>query len=91
MRPSGEVKVVLEQIKRKHWKQFKKEIVAAIWGAIVYYTWKARNWTTFKHLRVPGETVVLQIKKDIVERLDLLKTGRKARSCSSLIHRLICN
>ncbi|KAH0641607.1 hypothetical protein KY289_032581 [Solanum tuberosum] len=29
----GEVKQVLESIKAKHWKPFKKEIVAAIWGA----------------------------------------------------------
>ena len=51
--------------------------MAAIWEAIVYYTWKARNWTTFKHLSVQTETVVLHIKKDIVEILDLLRMGRK--------------
>ncbi|KAG5616780.1 hypothetical protein H5410_016604 [Solanum commersonii] len=87
----SEVIAVLERTRRKHWKQFKKELVAAIWAAIVYYTWKARNWTTFKNMSVQTETVVLQIKKDIVERLDLLKMGRKGRSCTSLIHRLIWN
>ncbi|XP_059316931.1 uncharacterized protein LOC132067650 [Lycium ferocissimum] len=31
----GEVKQVLETIRRKHWKQFYKEVVAAIWGAVL--------------------------------------------------------
>lgn len=33
--------------KMKHWKQF-KEIMAAICGAILYHTWRARNWKKFK-------------------------------------------
>ncbi|KAG5603417.1 hypothetical protein H5410_034787 [Solanum commersonii] len=38
---SDEVKVELERIKQKNRKQFKKEIVAAIWGASIYHTWRA--------------------------------------------------
>ncbi|WMV25245.1 hypothetical protein MTR67_018630 [Solanum verrucosum] len=34
---------VLERINRKHCRQFYKEVVAAIWSAIVYPNWRARN------------------------------------------------
>ncbi|KAF3624066.1 hypothetical protein FXO37_31551 [Capsicum annuum] len=34
----------LQWIKGRRWKQLKKEIVAAIRGVKVYYTWQARNW-----------------------------------------------
>ncbi|KAG5594742.1 hypothetical protein H5410_035974 [Solanum commersonii] len=37
------IKQVLEKAKRKHWKQFQKETFAAICGAILYHTWRARN------------------------------------------------
>ncbi|XP_070049913.1 uncharacterized protein [Nicotiana tomentosiformis] len=39
----GDVAMVLRSIKKEKWKQFKKEIVAAILEAIIYHTWKARN------------------------------------------------
>ncbi|XP_070007307.1 uncharacterized protein [Nicotiana sylvestris] len=37
------VKQMLEQIKRKHRKQFKKEVIVALYLAMVYYTWRARS------------------------------------------------
>ncbi|KAG5589167.1 hypothetical protein H5410_039681 [Solanum commersonii] len=87
----GEFKQVLESIKAKHWKPFKKEIVAAIWGAVIYHTWRARNWKKFKHTIVQAGIVIVQIKKEIVVRLDLLKLSRKAHRCRGYIQKLICN
>lgn len=43
-----DLKNALEKIKAKHWKKFKKEVVAAIWGAMTYHIWKATNWKQFK-------------------------------------------
>ncbi|KAK4733827.1 hypothetical protein R3W88_008088 [Solanum pinnatisectum] len=57
------IKQVLERIKRKHWKQFQKETIAALCGAILYHTWRARNWKKFKGKHVHTEEVVSQIKK----------------------------
>ncbi|XP_019254716.1 PREDICTED: uncharacterized protein LOC109233328 [Nicotiana attenuata] len=36
--PAGELKQVLEYIKRKHGKAFQKEVIAAVWGAMTYQT-----------------------------------------------------
>ncbi|KAH0695980.1 hypothetical protein KY289_013462 [Solanum tuberosum] len=44
----GEVKEVMLKIKRKKWKQFQKQVIAASWGAMIYHTWRARNWKIFK-------------------------------------------
>lgn len=39
----ADAKQCLQWIKNRRWKQFKKEVVIAIWGAMVYYTWQVRN------------------------------------------------
>lgn len=41
---------MLERTKMKHWKQFKKEVVAAAWEAIVYYFWKRRETGLFSSI-----------------------------------------
>ncbi|WMV36747.1 hypothetical protein MTR67_030132, partial [Solanum verrucosum] len=87
----GEVKQVLESIKAKHWKPFKKEIVAAIWRVVIYHTWRARNWKKFKHTIVQADIVIVQIKKEIVERLDLLKLSKKSHRCRGYIQNLNCH
>ncbi|XP_060178152.1 uncharacterized protein LOC132608097 [Lycium barbarum] len=46
--PAGDLKIILRLIKHKHWKRFKKDVVAALWGAMIYHIWKARNWRQFK-------------------------------------------
>ncbi|KAJ8535652.1 hypothetical protein K7X08_023372 [Anisodus acutangulus] len=40
--------LVLGRTKGKHWPQFKKEVLAAIWSAMIYHTWRARNWRLFR-------------------------------------------
>ncbi|WMV36290.1 hypothetical protein MTR67_029675 [Solanum verrucosum] len=57
---SDEVKVVLERIKQKNRKQFKKEIVAAIWGTSIYHTWRVRNWVLFRRVHVHTDIVIAQ-------------------------------
>lgn len=84
----GEVHKVLEGIKRRQWKQFHKELIAAIWGAVVYHVWKARNRKIFR-----GTIVNWKIFRGTIdiERIELLKDLRKASSCHSLLHKLLCN
>lgn len=48
----GEVQRTLERIKRQQWTSLKKEVVVAIRGAVVYHTWKARNWKMFMGVNV---------------------------------------
>lgn len=55
--------MVLRSIKKEKWKQFKKEVVAAILEAVIYRTWKARNWKNFRGTNVNTEVIVVQIKK----------------------------
>ncbi|WMV12323.1 hypothetical protein MTR67_005708, partial [Solanum verrucosum] len=85
---NNEIKQVLECIKVKHWKQFQKEVVAAISGAILYHTWRARNWKKFNRKSVHREEVVTQIKKELIERLYFLSKSKKARNCSFFIQHL---
>lgn len=33
----------------KNWRQLKKELVAAMYGAAIYHTWEARNWNHYKY------------------------------------------
>ncbi|XP_060210228.1 uncharacterized protein LOC132637097 [Lycium barbarum] len=77
-------------IKRRRWKQFQKEIVTTIWGALIYYTWQARNWKIFKEENVNKEFVTVQIQKEVRERLGMLNCSKRARRCQVLIQRL-CN
>jgi len=82
---------MLDKIKVKHWVQFKKEIMAAICGAVLYHTWRARNWKKFKGRNVHTEEVVLQIKKEVIGRLSLLNKSKKAHKCRDFIQHLLCN
>ncbi|KAK4726637.1 hypothetical protein R3W88_031554 [Solanum pinnatisectum] len=85
-----EVTECLRWIKGRHWKQYKKEIATAIWGARIYHTWRARNWKLFRGTIVNTEITITQIKKEIVERVDYLKDSRKASKCRYLVQKL-CN
>lgn len=78
----------MERIKRKHETQFQKEALAAIWGAIIHHTVRARNWKLFKGVSVHTKLVITQVKKEVVHKIDLLELSRKSQKSSSLIHRL---
>ncbi|XP_075087992.1 uncharacterized protein LOC142169947 [Nicotiana tabacum] len=64
--PAGELKYVLECIKRKRWKEFSKELIAAVWGAMTYQTLRARNYKVFKDAILQPIEVATQIKREIV-------------------------
>ncbi|KAG5594548.1 hypothetical protein H5410_035780 [Solanum commersonii] len=81
--PKGEVKKVLEDIKRKNRKQFPKEVITIIWGAMIYHTWKTRNLNYFRGSSVNTNIVLAHIKKEVIERLNLLKGSRKASNSQS--------
>lgn len=72
----------------RSWRQLKEEIVAALCGVLIYYTWQARNWKLFRHINVNSEFVVTQIQRELKERLTMVPNCRKVRRCQSLIHRL---
>ena len=56
--PTGDVKQVLEKIKRENWKQLKKEITAALWASVVYHVWQARNWKLYRGAKMTIGTTV---------------------------------
>lgn len=78
------------QNKLKHWKIFRKEISAAILGAMIYYIWKARNWKQFKGVFTDYTENIGRIKRDIVGRIDLYKHTKKAQRCRSF-WQVLCN
>nr|XP_016463101.1 PREDICTED: uncharacterized protein LOC107786164 [Nicotiana tabacum] len=84
-------KQVLESFKRKQWPRLKKELMTAIWGALLHHTWKARNWKLFKGINVHRSEIVSQIKKDVVVRLESYRTSRRARRCRGLVYKLLRN
>jgi len=84
----GTIQQILAWIKRRRWKQLKKEAVAAMYGATIYYTWQARNWRQFRQKHVNTNFIIAQIKKELQVRLERVTESRKARNCQDLIHRI---
>lgn len=90
--PFGDLSVqqMLIWVKRRRWSQFqfKKALVTAIWGAMIYHTWKARNWKHFKETSMPPELVVAQVQKEVRERIDQVRNTKRASSGSYLIQQM---
>ncbi|XP_019244454.1 PREDICTED: uncharacterized protein LOC109224322 [Nicotiana attenuata] len=78
----------LQWIKNRHWRQFRKEVAAAIIGAIIYYSWQARNWKHFRKTNVNNASIEIQIKKELRERISMLAGSRRARNCPILVQRI---
>ncbi|WMV23227.1 hypothetical protein MTR67_016612 [Solanum verrucosum] len=85
---AGGIRQVLENIKKKHWRKFQKEVIAACYGAVLYHTWHARNWKKFRNKYVHIIETVAQIKKEIGERIRLLSKTKRAQNCRSFIREL---
>ncbi|WMV08827.1 hypothetical protein MTR67_002212 [Solanum verrucosum] len=64
------VKQTLQWLKRRNWKKFHKEVETAIFGALIYHTWKARNWKILRNLIIQAEEVGNQIQKEVKERIE---------------------
>ncbi|XP_009778125.1 uncharacterized protein [Nicotiana sylvestris] len=86
--PLGSLRTVLQCIKKKKWKKFQRELVAATWGAMVYHTWKARNWKLFKGIHAQAAGIVIQIKREILARVDTISSPQKAHRCMNFIEKL---
>ncbi|XP_019255152.1 PREDICTED: uncharacterized protein LOC109233742 [Nicotiana attenuata] len=63
----GDIVSTINNIKKKMWKQLKKEVVAATMGAVFYHTWKARNWKIFKGTNVNNIDTAERIKQEMEE------------------------
>ncbi|XP_075084696.1 uncharacterized protein LOC142167954 [Nicotiana tabacum] len=87
--PVGELKHVLECIKRKHWKTFKKDVIAAVWGAMTYQTWRVQNYRVFKGAILQPTEVATQIKREIVQRIEVLRSSKKAHRSREFLHRIL--
>lgn len=84
------MKQMLLDIKSKHWNKHKKEVIAAAYQAMIYHTWKARNWKTFQQRIFKEEDVLRQIKKELVHRIEMLNSSKQAYSSRVFIKRLLC-
>jgi len=82
------VKQTLQWLKRRNWKKFHKEVATANFGALIYHTWKARNWKIFRNLIIQAEEVSNQIQKEVKERIGSQMSTRRAYSCRNLIQQL---
>ncbi|KAG5592207.1 hypothetical protein H5410_042721 [Solanum commersonii] len=70
---------------RKHWSKVKKDIVAALWRAMVYLTWRVRNWKIYRGVNVQNEQVITQIKQEFIDRTDRLQESKKLYKCRNFI------
>ncbi|KAG5623652.1 hypothetical protein H5410_008870 [Solanum commersonii] len=73
---------IVSNTEEEHWKQFQKEMIATIWGTVIYHAWTARNWQIFRGTLVYTDAAIVQIKKEVIERLDLLKVGGVILLCT---------
>lgn len=64
--------------------------MAAICGAILYHTWRARNWKIFQRRTVQSTDIVTQIKEETVHRIEMLNSSKRAYRSRGFIHRILC-
>ncbi|KAH0675380.1 hypothetical protein KY285_023181 [Solanum tuberosum] len=83
----GEVKEVMLRIIRKKWNQFQRQVIAASWGAMIYHTWRVRNWKIFKGIHIQTTEIHTQIKREILHRIDILSSSKRASRCSIFLQR----
>ena len=62
--PTGTVKHILKRLRRKNRKQFYKELIAALCGAMIYQVWRATNWKLVKGITKNTDMSRTRIKKD---------------------------
>ncbi|KAH0663151.1 hypothetical protein KY284_028082 [Solanum tuberosum] len=67
---------------------FQKEVAAAIYGAMIYHTWRARNMKIFRNINVNTSCVIAQIQREIRERIDMLHCSKRAHRCTNLVSRI---
>ncbi|PHT85661.1 hypothetical protein T459_07767 [Capsicum annuum] len=82
----GNVNQVLARIRGKRWASIQQEVVAAIWIALIYHTWKGRNWKIFRRQTGDTEKAIAQIKQE--HRLEISYIAKKLGRCRGLMQRL---
>lgn len=80
----------LLKINQKHWCKFQKEAVAAVYGAVIYLIWTARNQKIFKGRVIDSRFIIQQAKNVIKERIDIVRSSKRGRRCARLIE-VLCN
>lgn len=84
----GDIASTMNNIKKKKWKQLKKEVVAATMGVVFYHTWKARNRKIFKGVSVNSADAVEQIKKETLVRLSNIHKSKKANKYKEFLRNI---
>lgn len=46
-------------------------------GAMVYHTWRAKNWKIYRAVNVQKEQVITQIKKEFIDRIGRFRESKK--------------
>lgn len=80
----------IKWINRRHWRTMKKEIVTALWGAVIYHTCQARNCKLFRNINVNISFLIEQMQKEMNCGLELIQSSKRSHRCQALFHRL-CN
>ncbi|PHT30373.1 hypothetical protein CQW23_30037 [Capsicum baccatum] len=84
----GNVNQVLARIRGERWASIQKEVVAAIWSALVYHTWRARNWKIVRRQIIRGEATNAEWRSLVCHSgLCLMaKSSRRTKSgCTKLV------
>lgn len=84
------MKQMLLDIKCKHWKKHKKEVIATTCEAMLYHNRRARSWKNFQHRTIKAEDVTSQIKEELVHKMEMLDSSKKAYNRKVCIRRLLC-
>ncbi|XP_060202947.1 uncharacterized protein LOC132631388 [Lycium barbarum] len=88
--PQVEANMVLQFIQNKHWCRMKKEVIAVVHGARIYFIWQARNWKIFKGITVNTSSIVQQIQFIVRGRIEMFIDTKQARKCIGYLEAL-CN
>ena len=55
----------------------KKELLTAVWGAMIYHIWQARNWTIFRNKSVNTFFVIRKIQQEMRNKTDGLSSSKR--------------
>lgn len=80
----------IQMVGGKHWSTIKKKITMAIYGAITYQIWKAKNLKVFQGANVNTKLVKQQVKNVVRGQLEIIHDTKQGRKYTYLIQ-IICN
>ncbi|XP_059274715.1 uncharacterized protein LOC132029486 [Lycium ferocissimum] len=69
--PQQDLKRPLRWVKKKKWCRMMKEVLVAVHGAVIYFTWQARNGRIFRKRNESPSVTVQQIKFIVKERIGM--------------------